>query len=69
MALCLALSCGTIGLGQVLQRYVLSLMSAVGFSIMYAMRVGPSVAILNISVEKDYSATTKGVFLGSFYYG
>jgi hypothetical protein len=51
------------------QRYLLAVLSALGFCIMYAMRTAPSVAVLNIAKEFNYSPHTKGSFLGAFYYG
>ncbi len=50
-------------------RYTLSFMASIGFGIAYAMRAGPSVAILSIGKEFMYSGHEKGLFLGAFYYG
>ena len=51
------------------QRYLVAVLASLGFTIMYAMRTAPSVAVLNIAKERDYSGHIKGQFLGAFYYG
>eukprot|EP00118_Oscarella_pearsei_P029123 m.3724 g.3724 ORF g.3724 m.3724 type:complete len:483 (+) comp9729_c0_seq1:143-1591(+) len=50
-------------------RYVLAIMGHIGFANVYALRINLSVAIIDMKKQFNWTKTTEGIILGSFFYG